>query len=83
MEVTHPIHKYQSIAKQWDEIINESDGGKLRRPITAEECCRMVMVLASMLNLDDLTWVDGDLRSIRNHIACSSNGVNSEDPVKE
>lgn len=81
--MTHPIHKYAAIAKQWDAILADNDGGKLRRPITAEECCRMVSVLLGEMTATEMTGVEYHLRSIRRYLAASRNGVNSEDPGKE
>ena len=70
--MTHPIHKYRAIAAKWDEIIQQNDGGKLRRPITAEECCRMVAVWAGW---SDAKSIYEEIEAIREHLEKAKNGV--------
>ena len=74
--MTHPIYKYQSIAKQWDAILSEGDSGKLRRPITAEECCRMIQAIPiSIVPFESMMQVFNDLRPIREHLEKAKNGT--------
>ena len=73
--MTHPIHKYRAIAAKWDEILSENDGGKLRRPITAEECCRMILATNGILCFNDMNLVRLDFVEIRKHVEKASNGV--------
>ena len=71
--MTHPIHRYRAIAAKWDEILAAKDGGKLRRPITAEECCRMLWHVEN--EVKEFLNADEDLKSILDHNSKASNGV--------
>lgn len=73
--MTHPIHKYEAIAAKWDKILSANDGGKLRRPITVEECCQMVAAMLDETGFTFLIDCDVHLIQIRDHNAKASNGV--------
>ena len=73
--MTHPIHKYRAIAAKWDEILASNDGGKLRRPITAEECCEMILAMGLVICWTDKLRVMNDLSRIIEHLEKAKNGV--------